>query len=138
VFYGQWVDLAGRPATTDDNRDGWIRLQPAGHILGSAYVECQADGQRVVFSGDLGSANTPLLPAPRSPERADLLVLESTYGDRRYEDRAARSQRLRAVIKHALQDGGSVLIPAFSIGRTQELLYALEDLFHSHGEDAEL
>ena len=81
----------------------------------------QQTAQRVVFSGDLGAPNTPLLPAPRPPERADVLVLESTYGDRRHEDRDTRSARLGAVIEHALRDGGTVLIPAFSIGRTQEL-----------------
>lgn len=111
-----------------------IRLQRAGHILGSAYVELDVDGHRLVFSGDLGAANTPLLPAPQSPERADTLVLESTYGDRCHEDRSTRVERLRAVIEHALGDGGTVLIPAFSIGRTQELLYELEGLFHAHGD----
>ncbi|WP_058558345.1 MBL fold metallo-hydrolase RNA specificity domain-containing protein [Thiohalocapsa sp. ML1] len=134
VPYGQWVDLSGKPMPAEA-ADAQIRLQPAGHILGSAYVECQADGERVVFSGDLGAPETPLLPAPASPERADVLVLESTYGDRVHEDRATRVERLRAVIEHALRDGGTVLIPAFSIGRTQELLYELEELFHSHGPD---
>ncbi len=109
-----------------------IRLQRAGHILGSAYVECDLAGQgRIVFSGDLGAPNTPLLPAPQPPERADMLVLESTYGDRCHEDRRSRAERLRAIIEHALRDGGTVLIPAFSIGRTQELLYELEGLFHT-------
>ena len=135
VPYGQWVGLAGRPAPDGGAGDGRIRLQPAGHILGSAYVECEADGQRVVFSGDLGAPDTPLLPAPLPPERADVLVLESTYGDRLHEDRATRGERLRAVIEHALEDGGTVLIPAFSIGRTQELLYELEEIFHTHASD---
>jgi metallo-beta-lactamase family protein len=135
---GRWVDLTGKPAHDNAAGDGQIRLQPAGHILGSAYVECAAGAERVVFSGDLGAPNTPLLPAPASPERADVLVLESTYGDRRHEDRTTRTERLRAVIEHALTDGGTVLIPAFSIGRTQELLYELEELFHSHGADGTL
>jgi metallo-beta-lactamase family protein len=134
VPFGRWVDLSGQP-TQDGAIDGSVRLQPAGHILGSAYVECQADGQRIVFSGDLGAPETPLLPAPAPPQRADVLVLESTYGDRLHEDRASRAERLRAVIEHALRDGGTVLIPAFSIGRTQELLYELEELFHVHGAD---
>jgi metallo-beta-lactamase family protein len=114
-----------------------IRLQRAGHILGSAYIECdlldKASGVtvRVVFSGDLGSPWTPLLPAPRPPYRADLLVLESTYGDRLHEDRRTRRQRLRQVIARALADGGTVLIPAFSIGRTQEILYELEEILVS-------
>ncbi len=111
-----------------------VRLQRAGHILGSAYVECDINyplemrDKRVVFSGDLGSSHTPFLPSPESPERADILVLESTYGDRLHEDRASRQERLEAVIDQALADNGTVLIPAFSIGRTQELLYEIEDI----------
>lgn len=113
-----------------------IRLQRAGHILGSAYVECELSGaawpqkRRVVFSGDLGAPHAPLLPAPRPPWQADVLVLESTYGDRVHDDRRSRRQRLQAVVEHALEDGGTVIIPAFSIGRTQELLYEFEDILH--------
>jgi|GEM_PF-7110398 len=87
--------------------------------------------KRVVFSGDLGAPHAPLLLPPEPPERADILVLESTYGDRLHEDRSNRRQRLEAVIEHALQNQGTVLIPAFSIGRTQELLYELEDIIHT-------
>jgi len=114
-----------------------VRLQRAGHILGSAYVEvdltypASGENRRIVFSGDLGAAHAPLLMPPQSPERADILVLESTYGDRLHEDRTNRRQRLEAVIEHALQDQGTVLIPAFSIGRTQELLYELEEIIHN-------
>jgi len=135
VPYRQWTDLAGRPLQADSGDEVRIRLQPAGHILGSAYVECETEGQRIVFSGDLGAPNTPLLPAPQPPERADVLVLESTYGNRRHEERSTRTRRLRAIVEHALEDGGTVLVPAFSIGRTQELLYELEELFHTHGSD---
>ncbi|MGE6659857.1 MBL fold metallo-hydrolase RNA specificity domain-containing protein [Pseudomonas sp. NPDC077408] len=114
-----------------------IRLQRAGHILGSAYVEFDlaypkaGEKKRVVFSGDLGAPHAPLLPAPKSPYGADILVIESTYGDRQHEDRRTRRQRLEAVIEKALKDQGTVLIPAFSIGRTQELLYELEAIIHS-------
>ncbi|MBO9552025.1 MBL fold metallo-hydrolase [Pseudomonas sp.] len=113
-----------------------IRLQRAGHLLGSAYVECdvrvEADeaSSRIVFSGDLGAPGNPLLRPVRSPERADILVLESTYGDRLHAGRGGRQQRLEAVIDRALVDNGTVLIPAFSLGRTQELLYEIEDILH--------
>ncbi|RQW87464.1 MAG: MBL fold metallo-hydrolase [Geobacter sp.] len=129
--YGRWQQI-----TTDNAPCVTLRLQPAGHILGSAYVEVNCPGPagtgsrdvRVVFSGDLGAPYTPLLPAPRSPYRADLLVLESTYGDRRHEGRKERRQQLQQVIERALQDRGVVLVPAFAIGRTQELLYELEEI----------
>lgn len=116
---------------------GWrLRLRNAGHIMGSAYVEFEHKTEvnesqlpvRVVFSGDLGCKNTPLLPDPTPLEYADALVLESTYGDRLHEDRQTRQQRLKSVIEKAFLDGGTVLIPAFSIGRTQELLYEIEDI----------
>ncbi|CAM3197028.1 MBL fold hydrolase [Pseudomonas floridensis] len=120
-----------------------VRLQRAGHILGSAYIECDVTyplenrSQRVVFSGDLGASHTPFLPPPKSPESADVLVLESTYGDRLHEDRSTRQQRLEQLIEKALEDKGTVLIPAFSIGRTQELLYELEDILHRKGLSAQ-
>ncbi|OMG65683.1 MBL fold metallo-hydrolase [Stutzerimonas balearica] len=116
-----------------------VRLQPAGHVLGSAYVEFDLqtparDSRRIVFSGDLGAPHSPILPDLAPPERADLLVLESTYGDRRHEDRTHRRERLQAAIECALADQGSVLIPSFSIGRTQELLYELEEILFEHSQ----
>jgi metallo-beta-lactamase family protein len=130
--YGQWHALyTGATAALR------VKLHPAGHILGSAYVEFDAregaQTTRVVFSGDLGAPYTPLLPAPKSPYGADILVLESTYGDRRHEDRKYRRARLKALVEKALRDKGTLLIPAFSIGRTQELLYELERIIHDHG-----
>ncbi|PKM21525.1 MAG: MBL fold hydrolase, partial [Gammaproteobacteria bacterium HGW-Gammaproteobacteria-14] len=114
-----------------------VRLQRAGHILGSAYVECKVGEDRntttVIFSGDLGAPYAPILPAPKPPHGCDILVIESTYGDRNHENRKTRRQRLEATLKKALQDQGTVLIPAFSIGRTQELLYELEDIIYRNG-----
>jgi metallo-beta-lactamase family protein len=172
--------LNGR--TEPNGRNGLrVKLQPAGHILGSAYVEFDVTNHsqagspaatstagatstpvssrseatvssatqaqalpgsappatrpqptRVVFSGDLGAPYTPLLPAPKAPFRADVLVLESTYGDRAHESRRTRRERLRALCEHAFTNRGTLLIPAFSIGRTQELLYELEAIIHHH------
>ena len=131
VAYHRW-------RTVETHGDAPIRfkLKPAGHILGSAYVEVKAgkgkDRKKVVFSGDLGAPYSPLLSAPRSPYSADIVVLESTYGDRRHTGRKDRRHALKAAIERALTDGGVVLIPAFSIGRTQALLYELETLAHRY------
>ncbi|WP_312301277.1 MBL fold metallo-hydrolase [Stutzerimonas nitrititolerans] len=135
--YQHWFTLVDT-----DELNARIRLQRAGHIIGSAYVEIDLDypqageSKRIVFSGDLGAPHAPFLMPPQPPERADILVLESTYGDRLHEDRQTRRQRLEAVIEQALQDQGTVLIPAFSIGRTQELLYELEEIIHTRSVGA--
>ncbi|WP_312678768.1 MBL fold metallo-hydrolase [Stutzerimonas nitrititolerans] len=135
--YQHWFTLVDT-----DELNARIRLQRAGHIIGSAYVEIDlnypqvGESKRIVFSGDLGAPHAPFLMPPQPPERADILVLESTYGDRIHEDRQTRRQRLEAVIEQALQDQGTVLIPAFSIGRTQELLYELEEIIHTRSVGA--
>ncbi len=82
----------------------------------------------IVFSGDLGACNTPILPDPDIPEPCDLLIIESTYGDRYHEDRKQRTKRLGEILTRALSDGGKVFIPAFSLGRTQELIYEIDRL----------
>lgn len=127
--FGQWQQIG------NDDRLA-VRLQTAGHILGSAYVECRislgGDQQRVVFSGDLGAPGMALLHPPRAPEAADILVLESTYGHRDHEGREQREHHLRRIIERSLRNRGTVLIPAFSIGRTQEILYTLENIIHRH------
>jgi metallo-beta-lactamase family protein len=132
VPYGRWHPIATGTASAPDLA---IKLKPAGHVLGSAYVECRIRGagveHKVIFSGDLGAPHAPLLAAPKPPYSADIVVLESTYGDRVHTNRANRRQQLRQAIEHALADRGTVLIPAFSIGRTQELLYDLETIIHA-------
>lgn len=137
--YGVWRPVEGRGRWASGAGPALrVRLSPAGHILGSAYVEWQwglgAARRTVLFSGDLGAPWTPLLPAPKPPYGADVVVLESTYGDREHEDRHARRARLQKILEHALANRGTVLVPAFSIGRTQELLYELEEIIHHHGE----
>lgn len=140
--YKQWqsLELINSASNTSKAR---IKFQIAGHILGSAYVEIdltlaldqsatKPKKHRVVFSGDLGAPYAPLLPAPKSPYRADTLVIESTYGDKNHQNRKTRTKNLQTVIEKAVKDNGVVLIPAFSIGRTQELLYELEKIIHQH------
>ena len=105
----------------------------AGHILGSCWIRFDMDGgSSIVFSGDLGAKHTPILPDPDVPEPCDLLVMESTYGDRNHEDRTMRWQRLGEVLSKAVADNGKVLIPAFALGRTQELIYEMDRLFSGH------
>lgn len=124
VPYGKWHAL-----------DGGIemRLTPAGHVLGSAVVEFDYQGERFVFSGDLGSRYQPLLKDPVSPERADMLVLESTYGNRNHVGRDERVQQLEDVLCRSLENKGVTIIPAFSVGRTQELLYEMNEIFDRVG-----
>jgi metallo-beta-lactamase family protein len=135
VKYGQWW----RIGLTREASYLYLRFTPAGHILGSAIVELRlANQQVIVFSGDLGPSNTPLLPDPIPPLRADLLVLESTYGDKLHESVEQRAERLGEIIHRSLQDGGTILIPAFSIGRTQELLFDIERLIYEHNLPSEI
>ncbi|MCQ3828316.1 MBL fold metallo-hydrolase [Microbulbifer elongatus] len=127
LAYNGWQTVVSEPGGNLQ-----IRLQRAGHILGSAYVECELSRpkRRIIFSGDLGAPDTPLLYAPEAPWGCDELVIESTYGDRLHQNREGRVRTLQRAVESALEDGGSVLIPAFSIGRTQELLYELEGIIH--------
>jgi metallo-beta-lactamase family protein len=104
-----------------------LRLLDAGHILGSAIVELwlEQDGvcRKVVFSGDLGQRDMPILRDPTPVAEADLVVLESTYGDRLHRSREATLAEIGEVLRSARATGGNVLIPAFAVGRTQDLLY---------------
>lgn len=128
--------------TKDDVRDALRQLRPlpyeaptevlpgveatfreAGHILGSSCVELRADGRKLVFSGDLGPKGTPILRDPAVITEADLVLMESTYGDRLHRERAATIEEIGGILDDAWRGGGAVLIPAFAVGRSQELLY---------------
>jgi metallo-beta-lactamase family protein len=102
-----------------------VRLSDAGHILGAAIVELWGEDRKLVFSGDIGPANTPLLRDPTPIEDADLVMLESTYGDRLHRPRADTVRELGEIFRAAATSGGNVLIPAFAVGRSQEILYWL-------------
>ncbi len=104
-----------------------MRLRDAGHILGSAIVELwlteSGVERKIVFSGDLGQAGTAILRDPTPVREADLVILESTYGDRLHRSRDDTWREIATVIGNARAANGNILIPAFAIGRTQELLY---------------
>jgi metallo-beta-lactamase family protein len=111
------------------------RLVDAGHILGSAaaVLEIQEKGRRsrVWYSGDIGRPDLPLLRDPVLPDTADVLVMECTYGDRPQPSPQWAYQQLRDIVKATVQRGGKVIIPAFAVGRTQELVYCLHQMMHS-------
>lgn len=109
------------------------RFHDAGHILGSAIIEIQVtEGSKtttLVFSGDLGQPGRPILRDPSVIEAADVLFIESTYGDRMHKDLPATLEELAEVIGHTLERRrGNVIIPAFAVGRTQEIIYSLHQL----------
>ena len=134
--YGVWTNVLNGKSHDEltHSKSGLeFRFQHAGHILGAAYVETDFNNQRYVFSGDLGSRLTPIMRDPISPERADVLVLESTYGDRIHEGRETRLHRLESILCETMQNRGVTIIPAFSLGRTQELLYELNLIMEEIG-----
>ncbi|WP_163272550.1 MBL fold metallo-hydrolase RNA specificity domain-containing protein [Chelativorans alearense] len=107
-----------------------VRLRRAGHILGAASIECGWAGKKVVFSGDLGRLNDPMMVDPEPVPEADYLVVESTYGNRLH-DRQDVQEALAEIVSHTIGRGGTVIIPAFAVGRAQTLLYHLEQLISS-------
>jgi metallo-beta-lactamase family protein len=116
-----------------------VRLQDAGHILGSAIVELWLTEnslmRKLVLSGDLGHAGAPILRNPEAVREADLVMLESTYGDREHRSWEATLAELGEVFRAARQGEGNILIPAFAIGRSQELLYFLKTYRKEWGID---
>lgn len=109
------------------------RFRDAGHILGSAIVEVcvneHGKDTKIVFSGDLGQPDRPILRDPTLIEDADVLVIESTYGDRTHQDTSKTEEAMISIFEKTLfERGGNVIIPAFAVGRTQELLYLLHRL----------
>jgi len=109
----------------------FAELEPSGHILGSAVLRLREAGERprtIVFSGDLGRPSHPLLVEPHAPADADAVIIESTYGDRVHEDVSEGMEKLAATITRTIKRGGTVVIPAFAVDRTEVLLKALKDL----------
>jgi metallo-beta-lactamase family protein len=115
----------GQPFTA--RRGVEARFTPSGHILGAGLVTCEIGGRRLVFSGDLGRYDVPIMVDPEPVAEADVLLVESTYGNRVHppDDPA---DRLTAAVRRAVEQKGWLLIPAFAVGRSQEILYDLREL----------
>jgi len=107
-----------------------VTFRDAGHILGASFIEIETrGGGRIIFSGDLGNRNKPIIRDPSPPESADVIVVESTYADRNHRSFDASVEELYHVISDAYRRGGNVLIPSFAIERAQDLLYVLRHLY---------
>lgn len=101
----------------------------AGHVLGSAFIRVQGEGKTVVFSGDLGNYPAPIIKPTETLSAADYCLIESTYGDRVHEGVDERREALEDAVEDVANAGGVLMIPAFALERTQELLYHLHELF---------
>lgn len=119
-----------------------VRYRDAGHILGSSILEIwvrENGGEtKLVFSGDLGNKNIPILRDPTTIDGADYLILESTYGDRLHERPNHKVDRFVHEIEETLQRGGNVIIPSFAVGRTQELIYSLNQEYEKYDRQRRL
>ncbi|MFA4845307.1 MAG: MBL fold metallo-hydrolase [Patescibacteria group bacterium] len=105
-----------------------VMFHEAGHVLGSSYISLDAQNKRLVYSGDIGNDNVPILPDTEPLSHADAVICESTYGHREHEPIEQRSRLLKEAIQQIIHDRGVLMIPAFSIERTQELLYEIDQL----------
>jgi len=114
----------------------------AGHLLGSAsielFVEDGGTTKHLIFSGDLGTGQNQLLPNPAVIEKADYVFMESTYGGRLHKNMEERGAKLAQAIIETMQHGGTVIIPAFAVGRTQEVLFELKQFMQTHAEGAQI
>jgi metallo-beta-lactamase family protein len=120
-----------------------IRFLDAGHLLGSAHIEIKYEEnnqpQTIIFSGDIGNSDRPLLKEPSTIEHADYIIMESTYGDRDHEEVIDSVKMLADVIQKTFDKGGNVIIPSFAVGRAQEILYYIrqikeQNLITNHGD----
>ena len=119
-----------------------IVFNDAGHILGSAIIELwteeEGETKKLVFSGDLGMTDRPILNDPVIIHKADVVVMETTYGNRLHEQNAASIRKLLDIIVETTRRGGNVIIPSFAVGRTQELIFELNRIYDSDGPYSEL
>jgi metallo-beta-lactamase family protein len=109
-----------------------ITLRDAGHVLGSAMIEFHYNSKKIVFTGDLGNSPAPLLRDTEIIKDANVLLVESVYGDRNHETKEERKRKLEGVIEDTIKKKGTLMIPAFSLERTQEILYEIENMMEQN------
>jgi metallo-beta-lactamase family protein len=108
--------------------DAQFKFHDAGHIFGSSFIEVKAEGKTIVFSGDVGNIDAPIIRDTENLPNMDVLLVESTYGDKIHESAEKRDQILLQMLQEGVARGGTIMIPAFSLERTQELLYKLHTM----------
>ena len=131
VLYDQLIEI---------NDEMKIVFNEAGHILGSAIIELWVDDQepkgerisKIVFSGDLGVENRPLLRDPKKIKKADFLIMEATYGDRLHPENSDSVEKLLDIVLKTIKRGGNVIIPSFAVGRTQELIFEFNRFYEQN------
>ncbi|MBE5812600.1 MAG: MBL fold metallo-hydrolase [Clostridiales bacterium] len=120
------------------NENVKVMFRDAGHMLGSSIIEVwvKENGKetKIVFTGDLGNNDTPILRDPEFIDSADVLVMESTYGDRNHKEREDRFEQFLDIVNDTIDNGGRVVIPSFAVGRTQEIVYGLNANQEKYGE----
>lgn len=109
-----------------------ITLRDAGHVLGSAMIEFTYNGKKILFTGDLGNSPAPLLKNTEIVTDINVLLVESVYGDRNHEPKEERKRKLEEVIEDTMKKKGTLMIPAFSLERTQEILYEIENMMEQN------
>lgn len=114
------------------NEDTTVKLYQAGHILGASMVKITYKNTSLLFSGDLGNEGSPLLPNPEVPDNVDYLFIESVYGNRNHEDKEDRLEILERSIEETINSGGTMLMPIFSLERTQDILYEINELVENN------
>lgn len=113
---------------TEHNNGISFEFLDAGHILGSAEVLIRAENKRILFTGDLGRNDLPIIRDPEVPEKVDILITESTYGNRLHRDIELAKKDLENIIKRAIKKRGKIIVPSFAVERAQEIIYAVNSL----------
>ena len=116
IHPGEWKEI----------REGIrVRFRYVGHIIGATFIELDVHGKRLVFSGDVGRMNDELMAEPELPERAEILLIESTYGDRLHPSMDSARKRFREIVTDVVEGGGTLIIPSFAVERAQTMMYLL-------------
>ncbi|MBH41689.1 MAG: hypothetical protein CL685_03170 [Candidatus Magasanikbacteria bacterium] len=122
VLYNETIDLGSGIS---------VVFKDAGHIFGAAFIEISVNGKTLCYSGDIGNKDVPILRETEQLGSLDTLLIESTYGNRLHESRKDREKIFFDIFKEAIARGGTIMMPAFSLERTQEILYTLNDMFEN-------